>query len=375
MGVTTIDTGFPQPTAVYVVDNGCGDGGVTLVGAGPPKGLPKILQNLESEGIATTAVTSLVLLDLSLPHATGAANVLDACPNATLLVHPHMVEALTTSGAMRQAGKTLYGETFEPVFGKVSHVNPARVKTVQAGEGLPGSEGCHYEFMHLPESMALLANATHSAFVGNVLGAVYPSLTGRTGARLGIPVPSGDRLHPDLSVAAVDMIARQAGIQRAFTTHYGLVTDLHATGEAMRRAVRVFESIAVQALRMHMRGDMLRQFCQERISQHIESEAEKAHTEWSEEAQALLAIEIGLNTQATTRLVEWAHDEGLSHLDNDAAFHSEYEGGRLRVKGEKLSVQHIEMLVRSWNHTEHMSWTTGAEADGTGQGGGAAAMT
>ena len=301
-------------------------------------------------------------MDLSLPHGTGAAELLKACPNATLKVHPNMVAPLTDpSGVLRAAGRTLYGDTFEPVFGTVLPVDRERVVAVSAGDTI--GEGESHQILHLPESMALLDTQHGSAFVGNVLGAVFPSLTGRTGVRLGIPIPTTSRLCPDLAVASVDQIARHEGIKRAFTTHYGMVSDVEASGEMMRRAIRVFESIAVQSLRMHMRGQMLRKFCFERITDHVKSEAEKGDFAWSEEADSLLEIEIGLNTEATAQLVEWALEQGLPHLGNDTEFHSEFEGGRLRA--EKLSAQHLEMLVRSWNHTEHLSWTeelTAAEA-------------
>jgi len=94
----------------------------------------------------------------------------------------------------------------------------------------------------------------------------------------------------------------------------------------MRRAIRVFESVAVQSLRMHMQGDLLREFCGEKIVQHLQTEADKANLEWNGEIEGLIEIEVGMNQEAVAKLVEWAIEEGMKDLDNDKDFHSEFEG-------------------------------------------------
>jgi len=123
----------------------------------------------------------------------------------------------------------------------------------------------------------------------------------------------------------------------------------------MRRSVRVIESVAVQALRMHMQSDLLRRFCSEKIEEHLKIEAiEGSQIEldvWdSGLALEQIAPEVTLLANATANLVEWANEEGLTHLASDTEFQSIYEGGRLRT--DKLTPQHIEKIVRSWNGTD-----------------------
>ena len=100
-----------------------------------------------------------------------------------------MIPSLTDPNeVLRVAGRALYGDTFEPVFGAVSAVAPSRVASIATGEPL-GPSG-RLKALHLPESMAVIDTQHGSIFAGNALGALYPSLTGRTGARLGLPVPT-----------------------------------------------------------------------------------------------------------------------------------------------------------------------------------------
>ena len=103
---------------------------------------------------------------------------------------------------------------------------------------------------------------------------------------------------------------------------------------------------------MHMRSGMLRDFVRDAIRKHVEGEARAAGLEWGEAQEEQLEIEIGLNTEATAQLVEWAHDEGLPNLSSDESFHSEHEGGRLRCL-HALALFKGHCLLTSWACQEH----------------------
>jgi len=348
MDVTTVDIGFPQPSAVHILKHETSAAmTATIIGAGTPKGLPRVLRALEGAGIKPGAVERVVLTDLALTHASGAADLASACPNAALVVHPAAkAEIADENGALMARGRAMFGESFEPVFGKVAPVDSSRVIVAEDGESVPGTS---LQYLHLPAGLFVLEHQHRSAFVGNSLGAAYPSATGATGGRLIVPALPDLRFCPDDAVEAADRVVN-SGALRAFTTHYGLLTDLDGAAAQVRRAVRVFESVAVQALRMHMRGAMLREFCHEQLVKHLKDEANSAALPWSEELEDLLEIDIGIVREATARLVEGAVKQGMRDLGNDANFHSEHEGGRLR--SDKLTAEHIEMLVRSWNGTD-----------------------
>merc|ERR1712070_545185 len=114
MGITTIDTGFAQPTASYLLNT---SSGAILVGAGIPKSSTRFIRALQAEKIEPRDVKYVVLTDASLPHITGTATLLQLCPAARVIAPPHAASLLCNPKELQAAVRHLYGNHAESIFG------------------------------------------------------------------------------------------------------------------------------------------------------------------------------------------------------------------------------------------------------------------
>src|SRR5699024_1948572 len=78
------DLGVPQRTGTYVI----GEEALTLVETGPSPSVKYIKQGMEDLGFTLDQVQYIIVTHIHLDHAGGAGLFIQACPNATIVVHP-----------------------------------------------------------------------------------------------------------------------------------------------------------------------------------------------------------------------------------------------------------------------------------------------
>ena len=90
-GVYAIDTGFvrPQFDASYIVSQRApSNERIAIIDTGTNYSVPRILATLADLECLPDQVDFIILTHVHLDHAGGAGMLMQACPNAKLVVHP-----------------------------------------------------------------------------------------------------------------------------------------------------------------------------------------------------------------------------------------------------------------------------------------------
>ncbi len=126
-----IDTGLYGPAhgACYLVED---SGELAIIDTGTHNSLPQVLETIAAVGATPQKVRYVIPTHVHLDHAGGAGQLMDSCPNATLVVHPKGLRMIDPSKL--QAGAiAVYGEeAFQRDFGDLKPVPEER--TVAASD-------------------------------------------------------------------------------------------------------------------------------------------------------------------------------------------------------------------------------------------------
>jgi glyoxylase-like metal-dependent hydrolase (beta-lactamase superfamily II) len=204
------------------------------------------LSFLESEKITREQVKYVAVTHVHLDHAGGAGLLMDALPNAKLVVHPlgarHMIDP-----AKLQAGATaVYGEAeFKRTYGDLKPIDESRILIaddefkIQLGKRVltfidtPGHARHHF---------CIYDDASHGFFTGDTFGLAYQELTNHNGPFI-FPTTTPVQFDPDaLKASIIRMVTFNP--ERMFLTHFGMVENPEPLAKRLILLVDVLVDIA-----------------------------------------------------------------------------------------------------------------------------------
>jgi glyoxylase-like metal-dependent hydrolase (beta-lactamase superfamily II) len=244
-GIHTIDTGFQRPRfdAAYLIVEG---DRAAFVDCGTALSVPRMLAALVDVGLLPGQVDWLILTHVHLDHAGGAGSLMQALPNAKLLVHrrgaPHMIDP-----ARLLAGATaVYGEAeIARSYGQVLPVPAERVVVAEDGGTVwlgaralvtvdtPG---------HARHHLCVWDARSASWFTGDTFGLSYRELDGPGGAFI-LPTSSPVQFEPEAMQASIERMLASAP-QAMYLTHYGRVDAPAVLANALVEQIRAMVALA-----------------------------------------------------------------------------------------------------------------------------------
>ena len=270
-GVCAIDAGYVQPLfdAVHVLVEG---NRAAVVDCGTAHSVPGILAALDELGVAHDAVDWLLLTHVHLDHAGGAGQLLQALPNARVVVHPRGAPHMVDPRKLIEASIAVYGrETYDALYGEILPIDAARV--VAATDGEVFSLGARrLEVLHTPghalHHQTYLDHGLNAVFTGDTFGLAYEMFRVE-GRPFVVPTTSPSQFDPEQLLESIRRIlARKPSA--AFLTHYSRITDLERVGADLERMIRAHVEIALAhaalpaaAARTAIRGELKELFAQE----------------------------------------------------------------------------------------------------------------
>lgn len=291
-----IDTGLyrSQHAGCYLIQDG---NEFAFVDTGTQHALPRILDTLRALGGHPDQVRYVVPTHVHLDHAGGAGQLMQACPNATLVVHPkgqpHMVDP-----SKLQAGATaVYGEAaFARDFGTLEAIDAHR--TVAAADSLLLKLGDReLQFFHTPGHAnhhgCIYDRASGYLYTGDTFGLAYRELY-RDGQPLIVATTTPVAFDPDAWFESLD---RMMALDPAACclTHFGKIVAPGRYTEMLRRSIESHRDIALAEEDRETDGR------DERLLAAVEAElveAGVAHSDLSrEQVRALFESDITLNAQ------------------------------------------------------------------------------
>lgn len=215
-----------------------------VLDAGTVSGAERILAALDDLGVDRGAVESVLVSHVHLDHAAGTARFLDACENATAVVHERGAPYLTDPDRLARLVESVEAAIgTEAPYGDPDLVPEARVRTVAGGETVdlgdrellvddaPGHAPHHYTAFD-PDGGTL--------FGADAVGAFDPE------AREVVPTTPPPSFDLEANLATVDRL-RDRDPERTLYSHFGpgepgaAVDELDAYAETLRAWVAAVE--------------------------------------------------------------------------------------------------------------------------------------
>ena len=295
-GIYAVDSGYirPQLNAIHLIVE---HGQVAVVDTANNAALPRVLAALQALDLTPASVAYVVLTHVHLDHAGGAGAMMQAFPEARLVVHPRGAPHMADPTQLFAAVQAVYGAAkAERLYGTLLPVPADRILT--AGDGYPFDLAgrtltCLETPGHARHHLCLLDPRGGGLFTGDIFGLSFRELDvdGRPSA---IPTTTPTQFDPAAMHASVDRILA-CQPEALYLTHFSRVTDLPRLGDDLHRLIDAHVAVAERE----------RNAGPERGARILDGlwalmDAEAARQGWrlnADQRRAVLGMDIELNAQ------------------------------------------------------------------------------
>ncbi len=292
-GITVIDTGYVRPgfDAAYLLVQ---DGRAAFIDTGVNDSVPRLLEALDSVGLAPDAVDWVILTHIHLDHAGGAGRLLTLLPNARLAVHVRGMRHMADPGPLMEAVCAVYGaEVAAREYGTLVPVPAERIVPLNDGDTL-ALAGRTLEIIdspgHARHHVCIWDPLSRSWFTGDAFGLCLAEFRTEAGHCI-VPTTSPSQFEPGPYHTTVERLMARAP-RAVFPTHAGEV--LHPERLAPHLLAQV--DAQVQAARAHGAGpDGAAALRQPLLEIYFDALRAQGWTGDLAEARTILGIDLGLN--------------------------------------------------------------------------------
>lgn len=282
-----------QLAACYLV----GDGEhYAFVECGTNHCVPHLLALLDSLDIGREQVRYVIPTHVHLDHAGGAGALMQALPEATLVMHPRGAKHMIDPSALWKGVCAVYGDAeAETMYGELIPVPEARVRVAETGEQVPVGQRI-LEVLdspgHARHHFSLWDAATSGWFTGDTFGLSYREFDSEYGAFV-LPTTTPVQFDPDAWKTTLDAyLARDPAYM--YLTHFCRVEGVQRLAEELRTAIDDYVTIARSLKDSHHRHDAI----VDALFAHAVGAAQRHAAPLSEQTvRDLLAHDIELNAQ------------------------------------------------------------------------------
>ncbi|HRD96831.1 MAG TPA: MBL fold metallo-hydrolase [Rubrivivax sp.] len=294
-GVYAVDTGFVRPhfDAAYLMVHA---GRAAIIDTGPAPGVPRILGALKALGVGLDAVDYVIPTHVHLDHAGGAGQLMQACPRASLLVHPRGQRHMVDPTALWAGATEVYGpEEMARAYGQVLPIASERTQVTHDGQRvrLAGRELLFADTPGHARHHHCIWDATSQGwFTGDTFGLSYREFDTAAGPWM-LPTSTPVQFEPDVLRASIQRLLDQ-GPQRIYLTHFGCVQDAMRLGRQLMATLDEMTAMARGLAAGEGRHQALK-----RGQLDVFMRGLRAHGSTLTEAQvaALLQVDLELNAQ------------------------------------------------------------------------------
>ena len=290
-GVFAIDTGYIRPrldASHLLIDQGQ----AALIDVGVNRSIPAILAAVEERGLSVADVRWIILTHIHLDHAGAAGQLMQALPQATLVVHPRGARHMADPSRLIAGSRAVYGEqTYDALYGTIRPVPADRILTTEDGQVL--SLGARaLTVLHTPghakHHHCIHDSGSSAVFTGDTFGLSYRELD-VDGRPFIFPTTAPVHFDPDAAHASIERI-RACRPEAVYLTHYSRVEGVDALADTLHAELDAFVALAQQAL---SRSDP-QAWLTDAITAHLLARL-GAHGYQGRQAVSLLEMDIALN--------------------------------------------------------------------------------
>lgn len=246
-GITCLDADYMHDglACLYVVAQG---DELAVIETGTSHSAALLLQWLQASGYRPEQVRYVIPTHVHLDHAGGAGTLMQACPDAYLLVHPRGARHMIDPAKLIAGSVAVYGqEAFTELYGEVSPVDRRRVIEVADG-AVYHLDDRPLEFRHTPghadHHFCVWDTRSGGWFSGDVMGVSYPALRFESGDFV-IPTTTPVQFRPDELLASIEMLASYQP-DCFYLTHFSRLSHSAECTRLLSRQIRRYCNIARQ---------------------------------------------------------------------------------------------------------------------------------
>lgn len=247
-GIHAFDAGYVrhQLAAIHLIVD---DGRAAFVDTGSNASLPRALEALATLGLKPESVDYVLLTHIHLDHAGGAGAMMNAFPNARLVVHPRGARHMIDPTKIMAATEEVYGrDTARTLYGTLLPIPENRVIETTDGMTLPlgRRELAFYDAPgHAKHHVFIHDRAANGIFTGDTFGISYRECD-VAGKPLLMPSTTPSQFDPvDLRDSVERMIALEP--EAVYLTHFSRLAPPRPLAQAMLQRLDDFVGIALRA--------------------------------------------------------------------------------------------------------------------------------
>lgn len=269
-----------------------------FVDTGTAHTVPILLRVLAELGLTAGQVDYVIPTHVHLDHAGGTGDLMAACPNARLVIHPRGAPHMIDPSKLEAGAIAVYGEAaFEREFGHLTPVPEGRVTVAEDGLEIDLA-GRKLTFIDTPGHAnhhgCIFDGRTRGFFTGDTFGISYREFDNERGPLLFAPT-TPVAFDPESWQRSLDRLMRFEP-RCMYLTHYGRVDDPAALVDGLRESIRGHAELALAEEGRLPDGRL------ERLKQGVAGlliERVRGHGCAMEEARIreLLAVDMELNAQ------------------------------------------------------------------------------
>jgi len=216
-----VDLYRPGLAACYVLQHG---DELALIDCGTPHSTPQVLATIAALGATPEQVRWIIPTHVHLDHASGSGQLMGACSNATLVVHPKGYPHMVDPSRLQAGAMAVYGEeAFMRDFGDLQAIDESRAIAAEDGQTFDLDEA-KLTFIDTPGHAnhhgCIHDSASGYLFTGDTFGLGYQEFA-RTSAD-GTPY-----LVATTTPVAFDPDAWMQSLERMMDTHPSAVCLTH----------------------------------------------------------------------------------------------------------------------------------------------------
>ena len=225
-GIHVIDTGFHRPqfdAAYLIVENGR----AAFIDSGTNFAVPRLLAALDDLGLARDAVDYVIPTHVHLDHAGGAGLLMQALPQARMLVQARGARHMIDPSNLYQGALAVYGQAaMDREYGVLVPVPADRVQSTSDGLTV-ALNGRPLTFIDTPgharHHHCIWDERSRGWFTGDTFGLSYRECDSAKGA-WAMPTSSPVQFAPEeLRQSIARLLAREP--EAMYLTHYGRVEE------------------------------------------------------------------------------------------------------------------------------------------------------
>jgi len=262
-GVYAVDTGFirSQFDACYIVTQRAPSSErIAIIDTGTNYSVPRILATLSDLECKPEEVDYILLTHVHLDHAGGAGSLMQACPNAKLVVHPRGARHMIDPTQLRAGAVAVYGEeVVQKDYGQLVPIEAHRV--IEASDGLMINLAgriltCIDTPGHAKHHITIWDQLSHGAFTGDTFGLSYREFDTDKGHFI-IPTTTPIQFDPKaLRISLKRIMALKP--ECLYPTHFSKVTGVARLYQKMTEMLTKVESLGKSVAQANNRHELLK---------------------------------------------------------------------------------------------------------------------